>query len=105
MHMMQVGIKSELLSCKDRLKIIKYGRREFWSSDYGIWLMVVSWIRQLLDGSFFTSICCQICSCLKRPKIDNESGMVHFYKQMFKYSAPIGESVFMQKYFFSVNPS
>ena len=39
--------------------------------------------RRILDGHFFTLICCKNCIvCLKRPKInEKESGMDHFLKK------------------------
>ena len=40
-----------------------------------------SWNR-ILNGHFFTLICCKICDdvCLKRPKInENEAGVVPFF--------------------------
>ena len=44
-----------------------------------------SWHR-ILDGHFFTLICCKICNdvCLKRPKINNKRPrLTHFLKKLY----------------------
>ena len=42
---------------------------------------------RILDGHFFTCICCKNCNdvCLKRPKINKKRpGLAHFFKKMKK---------------------
>ena len=44
---------------------------------------------RILDGDFFTFICCKNCNvCLKRTKInEKEAGVGHFFKNTFQFNS------------------
>ena len=43
----------------------------------------------ILDGHFFTYICCKNCNvCLKRPKINKKEARVGPFKKNFYYTGP-----------------
>ena len=55
-------------------------------------------LRQILDGHYFTLICCKNCIVwLKRPKItEKEAGVGPFFKKMIRWSMMIEQTSFIR---------